>query len=101
MVVESREGAASEFGIRFQTNLHQLASLGYEEKAMPPIAITLLATVVLIFQGVVQKTQTRKSDPEFYIKVEVQGPLAPGSDPTKRNIACIRYGEGFARQTIL
>src|SRR5262249_23630407 len=67
---------------------------------MPPFAIELLATVVL-YQGPHWQKPQPNSVPEFYIKVEVQGPLAPSSDPTKQNIAFIRYGEGFARQTIL
>ena len=66
---------------------------------MPPFAIALLAAVVLI--GSHWQKPLPNSAPEFYIKVEVQGPLVPSSDPTKQNIAFIRYGEGFARQTIL
>jgi hypothetical protein len=62
------------------------------------------AAIVLTFQAPDQgrqQPQPPKPEFEFYIKVEVQGPLALSSDPTKTNIAYIRYGEGFARQEVL
>ena len=69
---------------------------------MLKFAIAGLPSVALILSGPAwQKPQTPRSDPEFYIKVEVQGPLVPSSDLTKPNIAYIQYGEGFERQTVL
>jgi hypothetical protein len=56
----------------------------------------------LIFQALAQREpQAAKTPPEFYIKVEVQGPLALSTDPKMPNVAYIRYGEGYARQTVL
>ena len=69
---------------------------------MPQLAVAAMASVALIFTGSTsQKLETPRPEPEFYIKVEIQGPLSPSSDLTKPNIAYIQHGEGFGRQTII
>jgi hypothetical protein len=44
---------------------------------MPQFAIAAYASVALIFTGSTsQKLETPRPEPEFYIKVEIQGPLS-------------------------
>ena len=58
--------------------------------------IEMAAAIVLMFQPLSPKTE-----PEFFIKAEVQGPLVLSTRIDQSNIAYIRYGEGYARQEVM